>query len=281
MSQQRQDAVRELMAQTAIVLVSPKFAENIGSAARIAANMGIGRLILVCREMPDREKMLRLATAKAAHLIDNLEHHQELSSALAPFGWVLGTSARQGRKRTTVNSPRQLMAEVLPQLANNRVALLFGPEDRGLANEELRFCNQITTIPTVDFSSLNLAQAVAILCHELHYSLLETVSRSALPKSVPRQGDKQELESMFSHVEEALRTIGFLKNGEDDYWMKSIRQFLGRIGLKSKEIKIIRGVCRQLLWRDGQRSSDKGKGENGKKMQESAATKPPHAFPKT
>ena len=139
MSEAVQDTVRELMAQAAIVLVSPKFAENVGSAARTAANMGISRLILVCKEMPDRDRMLTLATAKAAHLIDNLEHHQELGRALAPFGWVLGTSARQGRKRTTVNSPRQLMAEVLPQLKNNRVALLFGPEDRGLANEELRY----------------------------------------------------------------------------------------------------------------------------------------------
>jgi tRNA/rRNA methyltransferase len=254
-------AVRELMANAAIVLVSPKFAENIGSAARTAANMGIGKLIVVCREIPDRDKMLRLATAKAAHLIDSLECHRELDSALAPFAWVLGTSARQGRKRTTVNSPRQLMGEVLPQLANNRVALLFGPEDRGLANEELRFCNQITTIPTVDFSSLNLAQAVAILCHELHYSVLEAAHRKAFPKAAPRQADKQELESMFAHVEEALRTIGFLQNGKDDYWMKSIRQFLGRIGLKSKEIKIIRGVCQQLLWRENQKDSDKRKGE--------------------
>jgi tRNA/rRNA methyltransferase len=62
---------------------------------------------------------------------------------------------------------------------------------------------------------------------------------------------------MFAHVEEALTAIGFLKNGEDDYWMKSIRQFLGRIGLKSKEIKIIRGVCRQLLWRDSQCSPER------------------------
>ncbi|MBU4408540.1 MAG: tRNA methyltransferase [Proteobacteria bacterium] len=252
MNEAVQDTVRERMAQAAIVLVSPKFAENVGSAARVAANMGIGRLILVCREVPDRERMLTLATAKAAHLIDTLEHHRELGEALAPFGWVLGTSARQGRKRATVNSPRQLMGEVLPQLTNNRVALLFGPEDRGLANEELRYCNQITTIPTVDFSSLNLAQAVAILCHELHYCVLDAVNRNAFPASAPRQGDKQELEAMFGHVEETLTAIGFLKNGEDDYWMKSIRQFLGRIGLKSKEIKIIRGVCRQLLWRDGQ-----------------------------
>ncbi|HIJ90327.1 MAG: tRNA methyltransferase [Desulfobulbaceae bacterium] len=257
MSEAIQDTVRELMAHAAIVLVSPKFAENIGSAARTAANMGIGQLILVCREIPDRERMLKLATAKAAHLIDNLELHENLGDALAPFGWVLGTSARQGKKRTTVNSPRQLMSEVLPQLKNNRVALLFGPEDRGLANEELRYCNQITTIPTVDFSSLNLAQAVAILSHELHYSVLEAASRNDLPKAAPKQGNKQELESMFVHVEEALQSIGFLKTEDDDYWMKSIRQFLGRIGLKSKEIKIIRGVCRQMLWHDGQRRQER------------------------
>ena len=66
---------------------------------------------------------------------------------------------------------------------------------------------------------------------------------------------------MFAHVEEALTTIGFLKGVEDDYWMKSIRQFLGRIGLKSKEIKIIRGVCRQMLWRDGQRCLNEEKSE--------------------
>ena len=64
---------------------------------------------------------------------------------------------------------------------------------------------------------------------------------------------------MFGHVEEVLQTIGFLKGGKDDYWMKSIRQFLGRLGLKSKEIKIIRGVCRQLLWRDGLSRPDERK----------------------
>jgi len=109
----------------------------------------------------------------------------------------------------------------------------------------------------VDFSSINLAQAVAILCHELHYSVLEAVRRNAFPKSAPKQGNKGELEAMFDHVEEALTTIGFLKGGTDDYWMKSIRQFLGRIGLKAKEIKIIRGVCRQTLWSAGQRRQER------------------------
>lgn len=252
MSEEREQQVRELLANAAIVLVGPKFPENVGAAARAAANMGIGRLILVCRQMPDRQKMLTLATHNAAHLIDNLERHDDLGSALAPFAWVVGTSARRGRKRSTSSSPRQILAECPPLLAANRVALLFGPEDRGLANEELICCNQIITIPTVDFSSLNLAQAVAILCHELHGVVQEAVAGPAL-SFAPRRADKGEMEAMFVHVEEALAAIGFLQGEEKGHWMKSIRQFLGRIGLRGREIKIIRGVCRQLLWQVGQR----------------------------
>lgn len=236
------------MSDTAIVLIGPKFAENVGAAARIAANMGIGRLIIIAEQLPDQEKMRAMATNKGARLIDGLELNPDLALALAPFAWVLGTSARQGRKRGLGNSPRPIMGEIAPLLGKNRVALLFGPEDRGLSNEELKFCNRITTIPTADFSSLNLAQAVAILCHELHYSLLEAISAKTMPKALPKQGDKGELEAMFTHVEETLRDIGFLKT-DDDYWMKSIREFIGRLGLKSKEIRIIRGICRQLLWR--------------------------------
>jgi len=251
MSEEYQEKVRRLLANAAIVLVGPKFPENVGAAARVAANMGIGRLILVCRQMPDRQKMLTMATHNAAHLIDTMERHDDLVLALAPFSWVVGTSARRGRKRSTSSSPGQILAECPPLLAANRVALLFGPEDRGLANEELVCCNQIITIPTVDFSSLNLAQAVAILCHELHGAVQEAVAGPALSFAL-RQADKGEMEAMFVHVEEALAAIGFLPGEEKGHWMKSIRQFLGRLGLRSREIKIIRGVCRQLLWLAGQ-----------------------------
>jgi len=255
MNQERQHAAKQLLANAAIVLVGPKFPENVGSAARTAMNMGIGRLILVCPELPDREKMLKLATQKATHLIDTIERYDELGEALAPFAWVIGTSARQGKNRSTCKSPRQIMADVLPQLKENRVALLFGPEDRGLANEELLYCNQVTTIPTADFSSLNLAQAVAILCHELHYSLLEALSQGSLT-FVPRQAEKAEIEAMYSHVQEALIAVDFFKSSEADYWMKGLRQFLGRIGLRNKEIRIIRGFCKQLLWREGRREKE-------------------------
>jgi len=243
-----------LLHNVAIVLMQPKYPENIGAAARVAMNMGISRLIVVRNEEPDREKMLKMATHEAASLIEELALHDTLDRALAPFSYVVGTSARQGRKRRIENTPRQMVTNLLPLLQNNQTALLFGPEHRGLTNDDLKYCHLTVTIPTADFSSLNLAQAVAILCHELYYSALyqgkNLVSR-------PKIATAHELEGMYAHVEDLLNTIGFLRTEDTTYWMRNIRQFLGRIGLRSKEARIIRGFCRQFLWHDGRQRKEK------------------------
>ncbi|MEJ2031460.1 MAG: RNA methyltransferase [Deltaproteobacteria bacterium] len=239
------DRLPKLLANVAIVLVEPKYPENIGAAARCAMNMGLSRLIVVRDAAPDREKMLKMATHKAAHLIEGMELHAELGAALAPFSFIVGTTARHGRQRTTVSNPREMAATLLPLLADNQIALLFGPEHRGLTNDDLNYCNLLTTIPTADFSSLNLAQAVAIHCYELYTGLLQAVGRDQ-PFS-PRLATSRELEGMYAHVEEMLSAVEFLKSN-DDYWMRNIRLFLGRIGLRSKEVRLIRGFCRQFLW---------------------------------
>ena len=240
---------QHLLDNLAIVLMEPKYPENIGAAARCAMNMGIPRLIVVRRETPDKEKMLRMATHKAAHLIEELELFSNLKDALEPFSHVVGTTARQGRKRRIENSPRQMLSTILPLLENNRVALLFGPEHRGLTNEDLKYCQTTVTIPTADFSSLNLAQAVAILSYELYWGIM--YSPKAMHYS-PKLASSHELEGMYDHVEELLNTIGFLRTNDSSYWIRNIRHFLGRVGLRAKEARIIRGFCRQFLWYDRQ-----------------------------
>lgn len=242
------ESIAAFLANAAIVLMEPKYPENIGAAARSGMNMGIKKLIVVRNEPPDREKMLKTATHNAAHIIDNMELHTELATALAPFSWVVGTTARQGRQRRNISTPRYMVGKLLPLLKNNRVALLFGPEDRGLTNDDLKFCNLTTTIPTADFSSLNLAQAVAIHCHELYSGLLEATF--AGKKNEPKLAESIEMEAMYAHVEEMLQHIGFLKPADCRYWMHTIRQFLSRIGLRAKEARMIRGFCRQLIRHD-------------------------------
>ena len=238
---------QHILNNVAIVLMEPKYPENIGAAARCAMNMGISQLIIVRQEEPDREKMLKMATHKAAHLIDSLQHFQELKQALTPFSYVVGTTARQGRKRHIENSPRFIFDSLLPMLQDNQVALLFGPEHRGLTNEDLKYCQMTVTIPTADFSSLNLAQAVAILCYELYWTVMYSQKTTTF---TPKLANNYQLQGMYEHVEEMLNRIGFLNTNDSTYWMRNIRHFLGRVGLRAKEAKIIRGFCRQFLWYD-------------------------------
>ena len=122
---------------------------------------------------------------------------------------------------------------------------MFGPENTGLSNEDLNLCQFASTIPTARFASLNLAQAVAIHCYEL-YTALHPYPFAALPKS--DYANSYDLEGMYGHIEELLTTITFLRDSNHSYWMRNVRQFLGRIRLKKKEASMVRGVCRKLLW---------------------------------
>jgi len=235
---------KALLSQVAIVLIRPKIPENIGAAARIAWNMGITRLILVRDDVPEREPMAKMATHKAAHLIDNLEVFQDLDEALAEFSLIIGTTARRGRQRLVEKSPRELVDTLLPLLASNKVAILFGPEDTGLTNEDLKYCHMASAIPTADFSSINLAQAVAIHCYELYYGVLHARKN---PEHLPQLATSHELQSMYDYLDETLSSFQFLEETNRSYWMTNIRHFFSRIRLTSKDANIVRTVCKKLL----------------------------------
>ncbi len=244
-----------------IVLVEPKYPENIGASARCAMNMGFSSLIVIRKEKPDKEKILMMATHHAATLVDSIEYFQDLESALKPFSFIIGTTARHGRKRNEKHSPKDLGGIILPLLEKNRVAILFGPESRGLTNDDLKFCNMTTTIPTAGFSSLNLAQAVAVHCYEIHQSIRfqQNRDREAASHKLARS---QELEGMYAHVEQMLSRTGFLKDEDSDYWMLNVRKFLARMGLRSKEVRLIRAFCKQFLWYDNEKGKESLPGKN-------------------
>ncbi len=234
----------QLLNHIAIVLVNPKYPENIGSAARAAWNMGITRIIVVANEYPDHNRMVKLATHNAAHLIDSMEFYENLSDALQPFSQVIGTTARKGRHRMPGNSPREIMKIIMPLLPENQIAFLFGAEDRGLTNDDLKYCQLRSAIPTADFSSLNLAQAVAIHCYEIFHAV-DHEQKDITPN--PKLASSYEVENMYEYMESSLQQIDFLQEKSHEYYMRSIRQFFGRIQLRSKETKLIQGIFRQFL----------------------------------
>ncbi|MBN1664538.1 MAG: RNA methyltransferase [Deltaproteobacteria bacterium] len=227
-----------------IVLQSPKYAGNVGSIARTARNMDINGMIVVRGEPLEEADMKQMSTHFAADLIDHISYFDTLKEALADFEYVVGTTARKGHARGPLISPKEAARRVADMSQMNRVALLFGPEDTGLSNDDLRYCHAVATIPTSQkFKSINLSHAVMILCYEIFVARMP-----AAEKFSPRLAQSAELEGMYDQVKAMLTKIGFLNPENPDYWMMHLRRLFSRTALYSKEVKIIRGICRQIDW---------------------------------
>jgi tRNA/rRNA methyltransferase len=227
----------------AVVLIQPQIPENIGAAARAMSNMGLSRLVLVRPKNCDLCRVLKTATGVSIDVVEQMEVFDHIREALAPYQVIAGTTARTGSLRPTLSRPRGLAHDLVTLSQNNLAAVLFGPEDRGLSNEHLRYCHTIVTIPTASFSSLNLAQAVMVVCYEIFMA-----GREGSPEVAPRLANSFELEGMYDHLREVLTRIGFLDPQNPEHWLLNIRRFLSRLPLRAREVRIIRGVCRQIDW---------------------------------
>ena len=226
-----------------IVLSRPRYPENIGAAARAMRNMGFEQLIVVDPQNCDLSRVLKMATHAASDVVEQMRVYEDLQTALEPFNYVVGTTARLGGQRQSVGSANKLAQKLAPISEKNRVALLFGPEDRGLTNENIRLCHELVNIPTAEFSSLNLAQAVMILCYELR--------RYNQPKAktfMPRLANRHELDGMYSQLQDILVRISYIQPENPEYFMNNIRHFGTRMKLRAKEVSILRGICRQIDW---------------------------------
>lgn len=229
-----------------IVLYKPKYAGNVGSVARAAKNMGITRIVIVGTTELDREAMQQRSTHLAADVLDSIIYFDTIEEALGRFNYIVGTTARLGKARGPFVSPRAAAHTIAGLSQKNSIALLFGPEDTGLANDQLRLCHSVVTIPTSrEFSSLNLSQAVMILCYEI---FVAEAAASEARAATPKMALSSELEGMYGQIKDLLSEIGFLNPENPEYWMLDIRRYFSRSNLTSREVKIIRGVIRQLDW---------------------------------
>ena len=227
-----------------IVLYKPKYAGNIGAVARAAKNMGISNIIVVGAADFDREEMQQRSTHLASDVLDQIQYFESIEEGLGNFNYIVGTTARLGKARGPFISPRAAASHIADISQKNKIALLFGPEDTGLANEELRLCHAVVTIPTSrEFTSLNLSHAVMILCYEIFtaYSAATTIATTT-----PKLALSKELEGMYRQIQTLLADIGFINPENPEYWMMHLRRFLSRAGLLSREVGLIRGICRKL-----------------------------------
>jgi len=228
-----------------ILLVRPRYHENIGSAARAMKNMELNRLIVVDGSSPLHRDAYKLASG-AEDILERAEESPTLKEAISGMGCVVGMTSRVGKERSPLLTPRELAEELIPISEKNSIGLVFGSEKEGLTNEELSLCHLYVRIPSADsFPSLNLAQAVMVLCYELFQS------STIIQKEMPPLASSDRLERMFEHMERTLVAIGFLDAKHPERIMRVLRKIFGRSQMDEREVQIFQGIWSKMDWHLG------------------------------
>ncbi len=234
-----------------VILVRPRFPENIGSVARAMKNMGLRRLVLVDGCSPLHVNAYKLASG-AEEILERAEEAPTLREAINDMGCVVGMTCRKGKGRSPVLSPKELVEKLVPLAQGNAIGLAFGSEKEGLTNEELSLCHLYVRIPSAnDFPSLNLAQSVMVVCYEL----FNASNAVAVPPS--RVAPAGDLERMFEHMEKTLGDIGFLNPKHPKSMMRSLRSLFGRSHMDEREVRILQGIWSQVDWYTRRRKAGK------------------------
>ncbi len=227
-----------------IVLVNTTHPGNIGGAARAMKNMGLSRLYLVApKEYPSDKAVWR--SAGATDVLDNAVVVETLDEAIGGCSLVVGTSARERRIPWPLLDPRECGENVWVEAGQHEVAIVFGREDRGLTNEELHKCNYHVHIPAnEEYSSLNLATAVQVICYEVRMAYLKAAEGKTLPNhtwDMP-PADSTALENYYEHLEQTLAGLGFLDPQNPKQTMTRLRRMYNRVRMDQMELNILRGV---------------------------------------
>jgi tRNA/rRNA methyltransferase len=236
----------------AIILVKPQLGENIGQAARAMANFGLSDLRLVApRDGWPSETARRAAAGDAARVIDGARLFATVEAAVADLHFVCATSAR-GRQMTKAALPPEAG---VAQLAMRRAAgrncgVLFGPERTGLENDDVALADVIITAPVAAAApSLNLAQAVLLVCYEWRKQTVTGLQQPGRPAATLalQPATRAQLLHFLGHLERELDKSGFLKPPEKRAGMVvNIRSMFERMELSEQEVRTMRGMVASL-----------------------------------
>ena len=224
-----------------VVLSRTSHPGNIGAAARAIKTMGFSHLVLVRPKIfPDPQ-----AEAMASGAVDVLASASVVDTLAEALQGVELTVALTARRRDLATEPlwaRDGAAELAMVAARGDVALVFGNETSGLTNEELAQCGRWAMIPAnPEYSSLNLAAAVQLMCYELRLALCAVPPAPTFAES-GSAATHDEVERLMVHLEQAATASGFLDPDQPRRLMLRLRRLFARAGLEREEVNILRGL---------------------------------------
>ncbi|SET01356.1 tRNA (cytosine(32)/uridine(32)-2'-O)-methyltransferase TrmJ [Thorsellia anophelis] len=253
-----------------IVLVETSHNGNIGSVARAMKTMGIHDLYLVNPKANIDSHAVALA-AGASDIIGHAKIVSSLEEAITGCGLVIATSARSRSLDWPILTAREAGEKVTIESQNSQVAMVFGRERSGLTNEELQQCHyHLAVDANPEYSSLNLAMAVQIVCYEIRTAwqlsslnvqtntnitaeLATTASieiedeqlQSSLKKpkkEVDSYPPVEDLERFYDHLETVLQKSQFIRKSHPGQIMARLRRLYTRARPNAQELNILRGI---------------------------------------
>ena len=248
------DSPAARLAPERVVLVETSHPGNIGAAARAMKTMCLDNLCLVRpASHPSAEASAR--ASGAADILHRARVCDDIQDALEGCGFVVGASARQRSLPWPLLAPRACGERVVAEAASGEVALLFGNEQSGLSNEELKRCHALVQIPTnPTYGSLNLAMAVQVVAYEV---MVAAGAEATLP--VAREAplaSAAEMDRFFDHLERVLIDREFLNPANPRHLMQRLRRLFNRAEPDANEINILRGILSALAPGSGRGRAD-------------------------
>ena len=244
-----QKVFTQLNQLTNFVLINTSHPGNIGASARAIKTMGFKNLLLVNpQDFPNKVASYRAKSA--IDVVNDAGVYKTIDEAINDAQFIVGTSARNRKLPWPLMEPRSACKEIISRLLlqSQRVAILFGREDRGLTNEELGRCNLHIHIPaSIDYESLNLAQAVQIISYELRCAALNQIGTTMDQKwDIPLATDK-ETERLIQHMDEVMLEIDFYDPDNPRKILERIRRLFKRMNIDTMEVNILRGFFAAIL----------------------------------
>ncbi len=201
--------------------------------------MGLADLRLVSPERYPAPEAQWMAT-NAIDVLEAATLHASLADSISDCVAAFALSARPREWSPQVLDARAAAARAMA--LEGDVAFVFGNETAGLTNEEMFACQYLVHIPaSAQFASLNLAQAVQVVAYELFMT-----RRPAVQARSEKLATVEDLEGLYTHLEQAALASGFLTAGSRlrERW----RRLFSRVpALEREEVNILRGLLRALL----------------------------------
>ena len=236
------------MTAPVVILSHPQMGENIGAAARAMKNFGLSDLRLIAPQCGWPNDRAQVLASGAGGIIEKAQVFDTAAQALADIRMVFATTARDRDVLRDILTPEEAARRL--RMANAEglsTAILFGGERAGLDNDEMSLAEAAITIPTAEFPSLNLGQAVLLIGYEWLKSA-DSTPGTRKRKSIAQAASRAELVGLFEHLERELDAAQFLYPPEKKETMvRNMRAMILRSHLSDQEVRTIRGMIVALV----------------------------------